>query len=107
MGDFATISSSTTLTFARSGIYVINLIAQGSVNQSNPRMYKNGLILVYGTRTESNNSGGINVILSFTQGDYIQFDNDVSATENYVNYTLSIWEQQLNKKIINQTIVQS
>ena len=89
-GDFATITNSTTLTFARTGVYSINLIAQGSVNQSNPRMYKNGSLLVYGTRTEANNSGGINVILSFNATDFIQFDNDVSTTENYQNLTLSI-----------------
>ena len=104
VGDFATISNSTTLTFARTGVYSINLIAQGSVNQSNPRMYKNGSLLVYGTRTEANNSGGINVILSFNATDFIQFDNDVSTTENYQNLTLSIRELQTNKKIVNQVV---
>jgi hypothetical protein len=63
VGDFATITSSTRLTFNRTGVYVINLVAQGSANQSNPRMYKNGSLLVYGTQTQANNSGGINVIL--------------------------------------------
>jgi hypothetical protein len=63
VGDFATATTSTRLTINRTGLYIINMIAQGSVNQSNPRMYKNGSLLVYGTQTQSNNSGGINVIL--------------------------------------------
>lgn len=104
VGDFATITSSTRLTFNRTGVYVINLVAQGSVNQSNPRMYKNGSLLVYGTQTQSNNSGGINVILQFNAGDFIEFDNDVGTTENYQNINMSIREQQSNKKIVNQVV---
>lgn len=70
-GDFATITNSTTLTINRAGLYIINMISQGTVNQSNPRMYKNGSLLVYGTQTGTNNSGGINVILNFNIGDTI------------------------------------
>ncbi len=67
-------------------------------------MYKNGSLLITGTRTEANNSGGINVILELFSGDFIQFDNDAGITENYKNVSLSIRELQSNKKIVNQII---
>jgi len=55
-------------------------------------LYKNGSLLITGTRTEANNSGGISVILELFSGDFIQFDNDVGITENYQNVSLSIRE---------------
>lgn len=67
-------------------------------------MYKNGALMIYGTRTGANNSGGINVIETFSSGDFIQFDNDVGTLENYQNLTLAIREIQSNKKIINQVV---
>jgi hypothetical protein len=47
------------------------LICQGTTNQSNPRLYRNGVIKVVGTQTQANNSGGMNIFYNFNSGDTI------------------------------------
>ena len=73
-------------------------------NGSNFRIYKNGSIIIYGPGAGANNCNMISNIITLAANDIIKVDNDASINDNFYNASWYIWEIQLNKKIVNNTV---
>lgn len=103
-GDAFTVLSSTQLRVNRTNKYSLNMSWQPSSNQSNLRIYINGVLRIYSGWGEANPTSSINSILSLNQNDIITINNDDGVNENAVNICWFIREIQLNKKIVNTTV---